>query len=184
MTSPTGSRFDRLIAPHFDALYRAAYRLTGNAPDAEDLVQEVCLRACPKLPELEDLDSAKGWLLRVQYRVFVDGARRRRRSPLTPMSGEVEASEHMISAAPGPDEEADALLSNGPLERAWAQLERNQQALLALHAEGYSLAELHEITGLAKTVLTARLHRARTRLAKLLGRHAAGQAIGSTGELT
>jgi RNA polymerase sigma factor (sigma-70 family) len=184
MTASAGNGFDTLIAPHFEALYRAAYRLTGNEPDAEDLVQEVCLRACPRLAELGGLDSVKSWLLRVQYRVFVDGARRRRRSPLRPMSSEVEASEHMISAAPGPDEEADGLLSNGPLERAWAGLDRNQRALLARHAEGYDLSELHEITGLSKNVLTARLHRARARLAKLLGLHSAERVMGSTGELT
>ena len=50
--------FDRLIAPHFAALYRAGYRLTGNRPDAEDLVQEVCLRAYPRLAErLQELGA-------------------------------------------------------------------------------------------------------------------------------
>lgn len=168
MTDIAQNRFDRLIKPHFDALFRAAYRLTGNTPDAEDLVQDVCMRAFPKLDELQNLEYVKGYLLRVQYRLFVDSARRRRRSPLQPMSSEIEASDHMISAEPGPDEHVDALLANERLQRVWPKLERAQQALLALHAEGYSLSELEHITGLSKNVLTARLHRARTRLAKLL----------------
>jgi RNA polymerase sigma factor (sigma-70 family) len=177
MGDSAGNGFDKLIAPHFEALYRAAYRLTGNQPDADDLVQEVCLRAYPKLAELESLDYVQGWLLRVQYRVFVDGKRRRQRSPLRPMSSEIESSDYMISADPGPDEQAEGLLANGLLERAWIELERSQQALLALHAEGYSLGELQEITGLSKNVLTARLHRARTRFAKLLESNAVASSV-------
>ena len=183
MTAVAGTGFDTLVAPHLGALYRAAYRLTGNAPDAEDLVQEVCLRACSKVDELHGVESVRAWLLRVQYRVFVDGARRRRRSPLRPLSAEIEASERMFSAEPGPEDQADAWDSNGRLSRAWAALEARQQALLALHAEGYSLDELRHITGLSKNVLTARLHRARSRLAKLLERDAGASLLGSTGEL-
>jgi DNA-directed RNA polymerase specialized sigma24 family protein len=45
MPDKTNQRFHRLIEPHLDALFRAAYRLTRNRPDAEDLVQEACVRA-------------------------------------------------------------------------------------------------------------------------------------------
>ena len=54
--------FARLIAPHADALFRAAYRLTGNRADAEDLVQDVCVRAFANLPTLETLERPKAWL--------------------------------------------------------------------------------------------------------------------------
>jgi hypothetical protein len=55
MPDKTNQRFHRLIEPHLDALFRAAYRLTRNRPDAEDLVQEACVRAFERL----------SWLLRV-----------------------------------------------------------------------------------------------------------------------
>ena len=77
--------FEALIQPHLDSLYRAAYRLTGNSLDAEDLVQDVCLRAYPRLSELRKLDYPKGWLMKVQYRLFVDGSRHRDRSPVRPI---------------------------------------------------------------------------------------------------
>lgn len=162
------NHFDDRILPHFEALFRAAYRLTGNIADAEDLVQEVCVRAYPKLAEMEKLEYAKAWLLRVQYRVFVDGLRRRERSPLRPLSAEIEGSHYMISEEPGPEQHVDGQLASEQLQRAWTSLERPQQALLALHAEGYSLDDLQQMTGLSKNVLTARLHRARARLGKLL----------------
>ena len=64
-------RFATLIRQHYQALYRAAYRLTRSTVDAEDLVQEVCLRAYPRLGEIERLEQPRGWLMRVLYRLFV-----------------------------------------------------------------------------------------------------------------
>ena len=59
-------QFETLVRPHFEALHRAAFRLTRSRQDSEDLVQEVCLRAYSKLGQLETLDYVLGWLLRVQ----------------------------------------------------------------------------------------------------------------------
>lgn len=156
--------FEAVVGPHFDAMFRAAYRLTGRRCDAEDLVQEVCLRAFVAIDELERLDSPRGWLLRVQYRLFVDGARRAQRTPLRP-ADDVDAFD---SPAPGPEQSVEAMHAHALLSRAWPRLGREQRALLALHAEGYDLDELHGITGISKGALSARLHRARVRLAKLL----------------
>jgi RNA polymerase sigma-70 factor (ECF subfamily) len=156
--------FQNIVGPHFDALYRAAHRLTGRRCDAEDLVQDVCLRAFVAIGELEALESPRGWLLKVQYRLFVDGTRRARRTPLEP-AADVDAFD---SQAPGPEQSAEAMRAHARLSRAWPRLGREQRALLALHAEGYDLDELHAITGISKGALSARLHRARVRLAKLL----------------
>lgn len=159
------------MAPHFAALYRAAYRLTRRRPDAEDLVQEACLRACRELDTLASLEYVRGWLLRVQYRVFVDGVRRRvaARTDLG-AAGDVAAA--LASDEPGPEELTAAAFTRERLDEAWQQLTVEQRALLALHAEGYGLAELEAITGKTRNVLSVRLHRARNRLAKLIGTNA------------
>ena len=73
-------RFAALIRQHYEALYRAAYRLTRSPTDAEDLVQEVCVRAYPYIDEVEGLEQPRSWLLRVLYRRFVDLHRRYERS--------------------------------------------------------------------------------------------------------
>lgn len=161
-------RFEAIVAPHFGALYRAALRLTRVRQDAEDLVQEVCLRAYPELARLERLDQPRSWLLRVQYRVFVDETRRRRRSPFRPASAEAGSPDFVISDEPGPEELVEDSLRHAQLARAWAKLERKQRAVLALHAEGYSLAEVGKITGISPNAVGVRLHRARARLAKLI----------------
>src|SRR5438045_7705830 len=94
--------FARLIAPHADALFRAAYRLTGNRADAEDLVQDVCVRAYANLVTLAKLERPKAWLMKIQYRAFVDGARRRGRSPLQSTADDLGTT--CPSAGPGLEE--------------------------------------------------------------------------------
>ena len=60
----THPEFRDLLAPHLASLFRSAYRLTGNRPDAEDVVQEVCVRAYTHLATLRSLDQPKSWLLK------------------------------------------------------------------------------------------------------------------------
>ena len=161
-------QFEALVAPHVEALYRAAFRLTRQSHDAEDLVQDVCLRAYSALDNLGTLDSVRGWLLRVQYRLFVDADRRRRRSPVNGHCMPGESEDSWASDSPGPEDLAEATLQWRRMSAAWDCLSMEQRALLGLHAEGYSLAELEQITGRNRATLSARLHRARRRLAKLL----------------
>ena len=165
MKQPQHDELAALIAPHLAALFRAAYRLTGNRPDAEDLVQDVCVRAHAHVASLRSAAQPKAWLLKVQYRTFVDGVRRRRRSPLA--TGE-DFDTTRPSDTPGPDDAAESSLTEQRVLDAWRQLDKEQRALLALHVEGYSLAELEAITDLTTDVLKARLYRARVRLGKLL----------------
>ncbi len=166
-------RFETVVRPHFDALYRAAMRLTRSRTDAEDLVQEVCLRAFSALDRLERLEYPLGWLLRVQYRIFVDAARRRLRSPFVATANAAEA-DLALSTDPSLEEFAEASLMRRRLTRVWPELEPEQRALLALHAEGYTLAELEAMTGLSKNVVGVRLHRARARLGRLMKDESAG----------
>jgi RNA polymerase sigma-70 factor (ECF subfamily) len=158
--------FRELVAPHLTALFRSAYRLTGNRQDAEDVVQEVCVRAFTHLAAMRTLEQPKSWLLKIAYRVFVDGARRRSRSPVRATAEDFDATR--LSDEPSPEARAEAEIAERRLLAALAQLDREQRALLALHVEGYTLAELETMTDLSADVLKARLYRARVRLGKLL----------------
>ncbi|HZF28741.1 MAG TPA: RNA polymerase sigma factor [Gammaproteobacteria bacterium] len=162
-------RFAALVEPHYEVLYRAAYRLTRSTHDAEDLAQEVCVRAYPRLAELETLEQPRAWLLRVMYRLFVDWTRRYERTHVESM--ETVDLSALESDEAGPAELAELLLDGRHLDSAWRKLDSEQRGLLALHdVEGYTLAELGGITGLKEGTLKSRLHRARVRLGKLLRR--------------
>ena len=159
-------RFKALIEPHLDALFCAAYRLTRNRADAEDLVQEACVRAYDRIGELRESEPVKGWLLRVLHNLFVDGARRTKRSPIVGGAGAtLDAS---ICPSLNPEEAAYTTQREEMLQRAWHKLDRSHRALLALRAEGYTVGEISKITGLALDVLNARLYRARQSLARHL----------------
>lgn len=160
-------RFATLIRQHYRALYGAAYRLTRSTADAEDLVQELCVRAYPRLGEIEQLEQPRGWLLRVLYRLFIDLRRRYERRNVRG----IDEDEEFVSGEPGPPEEAERALEKWRIEVAWQHLSQEHRLLLVLHdVEGYSLAEIQSLTGLKDGTIKSRLHRARARLGRLLQR--------------
>lgn len=166
MATAAARRFNALIEPHLEAVYRAAFRMVRNKADAEDLVQETCIRAIQQLANLNESKSVKSWLLSVMHNLFVDGARRAQRSPI--ISG--HDKEHVESASPSanPEELAIIMQREERLHDAWARLDRSQQILLALRAEEYSTTEIAQITGIPIDALYARLYRARLKLAEHL----------------
>ena len=68
--------FEKLLRPHMERLYRLALRLTSNKADAEDLFQDVLVKAFARLDELLHIDHPGSWLSRVLYNHFVDNHRR------------------------------------------------------------------------------------------------------------
>lgn len=172
-------RFTALVQPHYETMYRVAYRLTRSSHDAEDLTQEVCVRAYARLDELEMLDQPRGWLLRVLYRLFVDSVRRYERKHVGSIDDVDVDADALAYGGPSPVEETERALERRRLDDAWRHLNQEQRVLLALHdVEGHSLAELQELTGLKEGTLKSRLHRARVRLGRLLGREPPVAQIG------
>jgi RNA polymerase sigma factor (sigma-70 family) len=74
-TPPT---WDEIVRTHSARVYRLAYRLTGNTPDAEDLTQEVFVRVFRSLDSFRP-GTFEGWLHRITTNLFLDQARRRKR---------------------------------------------------------------------------------------------------------
>lgn len=169
MSNLPDQRFATLVHPHFAVLYRAALRLTRQRQDAEDLTQEVCLRACGRLDELARTDSPRAWLLRTLYHLFIDSTRRSRlRARFALFAGAADGGSSTVDDASGPERMADVRLMHERIGTVWGRLDPEQRALLSLHAEGHGLDELAHIFGINRNALSARLHRARSRLARLL----------------
>jgi RNA polymerase sigma factor (sigma-70 family) len=166
-------RFNALIKPHLEALFRTAYRLARNRADAEDLVQETCVRAYVNLSELREQQPVKPWLLRVLHNLFVDSARRARRSPIESPEDGADLAASIASPDPTPEESAYTAQREQRLHRAWLAIDRGHRALLALRAEGYTVSEIADITGIAADAVNTRLYRARQSLARHLDRQPA-----------
>src|SRR5690348_1699561 len=75
--------FEKEALVHLDALYRVALRLSGNAADADDLVQETMLKAYRSWDQYQPGTNAKGWLLTILRNAFINEYRRRSRHPET-----------------------------------------------------------------------------------------------------
>ena len=76
MAASNDIAFEKLVRPHFDRLYRLAWRLTGQKAEAEDLFQELLIKAYGKLDDLVNINEPGSWLSRVMYNLFIDERRR------------------------------------------------------------------------------------------------------------
>jgi RNA polymerase sigma-70 factor (ECF subfamily) len=77
MTEPEPSRFEALVLPHLDAAYNLARWLTRDPHDAEDVVQEACVRALRYLATLRDRE-ARAWFLTIVRHACYDWLGRNR----------------------------------------------------------------------------------------------------------
>ena len=73
------ARFEALAMEYLPALYSAAYRMTHNAADAEDLVQETYLRAYRGFKGFEEGTNLKAWLFRILTNTFINIYRAKQR---------------------------------------------------------------------------------------------------------
>ena len=163
--------FEALVRPHLDALYRLAYRFTGQSHDAEDLVQELMLRLYRSPEDLSAIGELRPWLLRVLHNLFVDQWRHRRRTPLGHLHPE-PWDELLSNQATGSTPERDIYTAElrQQVLAALYRLHKRQRALLVLHdIEGRSLPELAGLLQLPVGTLKSRLFRARRQLRAALG---------------
>src|SRR5688572_19992303 len=177
MRDPLAAQFDFLMRAHVQALYRYAYRWTGDVDQAEDLVQDVLIRLYAEMPQLLQIERPRPWAARVMYRIFVDGLRRANRSPISfvgrsGMTGAVLDDDEDIEAADessDPTELVDQVLDRERIAAAWARLREQHRVVLSLHEiEGYSLEEVASIIEVPLGTAKSRLHRARLQMRELL----------------
>jgi RNA polymerase sigma-70 factor (ECF subfamily) len=162
------------VRPHFDELYLSAIRLTRSEDDAEDLVQEVLLKALAWLDELEEIEFRKAWLIKVMYNTFIDMTRGEKRSPMS----QVNDAAHEPDELPSRDDSLDQLFDRQRrverVLRAMRFMNYEDCALIGMRdVEGLTIKELRQVTGMPEGTIKARLHRARKRLGKLLSNDAA-----------
>ncbi len=163
------SSFDGLVRPHITYLYRLAYRFCGNQEDAEDLVQDLLTKLYPRRKELEIIEKLRPWLVTSLYRMFVDGTRRKKRSPLELIDNEATFYETVANTATMPDQDLAADQRIDKIQAAFQRLSEDHRVLMTLHdIEGYRLVELEKILDVPVGTLKSRIHRARARMREML----------------
>jgi len=158
---------------HADALYGLARHLCSTTSDAEDIVQETYARALGGVARLTAGANLRAWLFRILRNCFIDQARRKKivLEICDDTVGERSANEGWDAAA------LDQLryLAAADLERALATLPHELRLIVLLDAQGFSEAEIAEISRCAPGTVKSRLSRSRARLRAVLHGGAPGE---------
>ena len=151
-TPPAG--FAELYEHHYEAVFRAALRVTGNAADAEDVLQTVFLRVLARRGDVEDVALPAAYFRRAAVNAALDVLRRRE---LHGESGYDDRTPHASVQPPS--------LLKERLRRALATLDREDASLFLLrYVEGLSNEDLAGLFKIARNNVAVRLHRIRHRL--------------------
>jgi RNA polymerase sigma-70 factor (ECF subfamily) len=156
--------FEQLYRQNLDRVFALCLRLCGDGTRAEELTQDVFVRAWQKLGSFEGKSAFSTWLHRLAVNVVL-GERRSEGIRIGKVFGtdDLEAYE-TPTKPPDPGQAMD-------LERAIASLPPGARTVFVLHdVEGYKHEEIAELHGLAVGTCKAQLHRARRLLREALER--------------
>ena len=156
------------------SLYPAALRMTGNAPDAEDLVQETFAKALAASGRFQPGTNLSAWLRRIMVNTFISGYRRRRDGPTFVAADSVgsqllRAESHGGSAE---DQVVGRLLSSDLTAALRALPDRHRMVVYLADLQGLGYQQISALTGIPLGSVKSCLHRARNRLRAELGAYA------------
>ncbi len=141
---------EEIVRMYTELLFRISYSMSGNAADAEDVLQNVFLKYCVKRPHFRDGAHCKAWLIRVTVNETKNMLRfraLRRTEDLTPLAEIL------------PDHEQQAVFQDILL------LPEKYKIVLILHyVEGYKTAEIAEILKISPAAVRKRLEKGRKQL--------------------
>jgi len=162
--------FEAVYREHVGRVHALCLRMTGDAREAEELTQDVFVRAWERLPSFRGESALGTWLHRLAVNVVLETARgtRRRERRVEPTSDLAALAPAAGAAGAAPDER---IALDMDMERAIAGLPQAVRTVFVLHdIEGYRHDEIARLTGGAVGTMRSQLHRARRLLMEALGR--------------
>jgi len=159
--------FEELYRRHSGRLYTVAYRMTGSAADAEDMLQDVFLQAFRRIDSYRGEAALGTWLYRLAVNACLDHLRSHqgRQRKATDFIEDVEGLEPVADPTWQPDRALDRI----DLESAISRLPPSYRAAFVLHdVEGHEHHEVADMLGIAEGTSKSLLHKARRRLRAFL----------------
>jgi len=179
------AEFEEIALPHLHALYGAAYRLTRNPRDAEDLVQDAMLRAYRFWGSFQKDSNCKAWLFRILTNTFINGYQKRKRSRqvLNAAVAEQQTTDGVLvhEGAESQRDPASAMLNRTLSDDVAKALDglppEFRTAVVLCDVEGFSYKEIAEIMECPVGTVMSRLYRGRRLLKKSLYDYAVSEGI-------
>ncbi|MCA8203282.1 RNA polymerase sigma factor [Burkholderia sp. AU33545] len=171
-----GERFRALVLPHLDAAYNLARWLSGNAGDADDVVQDACMRALRFVDSCRG-DNARPWLLTIVRHTWYTEWRRRTHAHEVALPDTLDDTEVPDDWQPATEDPLAQLLRGENVRLVNAALAKlppeYREVLVLREMEDLSYREIAAIADVPVGTVMSRLARGRRRLAALLGDTAA-----------
>jgi RNA polymerase sigma-70 factor, ECF subfamily len=167
--------FEETALVHLDILYRSALRFTHNRAEAEDLVQETCLRAFRGFHRFNPGTNCRAWLLTILRNEFLKRLKRGGHEVLDSDPGDYQTDATSITdegrQGAHPDEELLQAVLHGDVDRALKALPLvNREVVVLADLEGCSYKEIAQIVDCPIGTVMSRLSRGRAQLRQLLAR--------------
>lgn len=151
--------FDRVFHAYKSLVFRTAYRITGNASDAEDVAQTVFLRLFRRGSDAQVLENEESYLRRAAINAALDVIRAR----------QSDRTSELFDLAAEPAQENTGELRQA-MARALSRLEPRPAEIFALRfLEGFSNPQIARMLGISQVLVAVIVHRTRQRLRKELG---------------
>lgn len=166
--------WEEIVRDHSARVYRLAYRLTGNAHDAEDLTQDVFVRVFRSLSSYRP-GTFEGWLHRITTNLFLDTARRKQRIRFDALPD--DAADRLRGREPTPELVLHDRMFDHDIQAALDALPPDfRVAVVLCDIEGLSYEEIAATLGIKLGTVRSRIHRGRTQLREALEHRAPDDA--------
>ena len=184
--------FKILVRNYQDRIYNAAFRIMGNSEEAEEVVQDSCMKIHQGIDKVSKTSSFAAWVFRIVHNSCMDRIRFKQRrhningivfDPSTTLEevnaeGAAMVLTQAADPSPGPEERLEGREQGSVIAEKLALLPDTQKIVVVLHdIEGFSYQEIADIVGTSIGTVRSRLHYGRTKLRELLEPYYAAIAI-------
>ena len=162
---------DDVLRVYGTRLYPAALRMTRNAPDAEDLVQETFAKALAASGRFQPGTNLNAWLRRIMVNTFISGCRKNRAGPQF-VTGDAKGLQLICAQSPdgsAEDQVIGRLLDPDVIAALRELPDRHKIVVYLADLEGLGYRQISALTGIPLGSVKSCLHRARCRLRAELG---------------